>query len=177
MRYQGDTSLCNSIISAALGRRNEYHIRVGGKNHFCIELSLHAYLNNPAILYTLKNILIEQVLCAGDALYHIVSIKNGKVGQLQCRHTDGITDGNADLDITIGNNSLGIAYKCKVVLLAHTDQTDIGRVSHRESCGVTNSNRDIFVPDRLNAGIISTSVLAGAATKDDCCQHGEYYSD
>ena len=95
-----------------------------------------AYLDNSAILDTRLDVLVKEVLGAGDALDHVVGIEDGEVGQLQRCHADGALNGHFDLGISLGHSHIRIMDQGKMVFLAHIHQTNVGRVPNTESRGI-----------------------------------------
>ena len=99
MGHERDARLLDGIIATPFERRNENHIRIGSHHHLRIEVALHTDLHDAPVFHSLKDIFIEQVLRACQALHHVVGIENGEVRQLQRRHTNGVLDRNANLGI------------------------------------------------------------------------------
>ena len=125
MGDEGDTSLLDGIVTAAFRRRDEDDIRIGGKNQFCVEVTFHTDLHDLSVLDPLQDVLIKQILGAGDALHHIMGIECGKVRQLKGRHADGIINRYTHLYIIGGYRRVVGMYQSKTILFPDFHETDI----------------------------------------------------
>ena len=78
--YQRDADFLDGIIAAALGRRDENHVGIGSHDHLGVKLALHTNLDDAAVFHARLDVLVKEILGAGDALYHIMGIKDSEIG-------------------------------------------------------------------------------------------------
>ena len=173
MWYQQDARLTDGIIATALGGRYEDDVRIGSQHQLGIDIALHAYLDNGAILDALADVLVEQVLRTRNALHNVVGIKQGEVGQLQGRHHDGTLDGDHHLLVSFRYSGISLSHQGISVFLPDVYQTDAGRVADGETFGILYGDIGGGICIGMLITIVLTLRLLGTtATKQQDCDTG-----
>ena len=128
MRHQRNACFLDGIVTTSLRGRYKDHVRIGSQHHLRIEVALHTNLHDPSILHTIEDILIEEVLCAGNAFHYIMGIKDREVRQLQGCHTDGILNRYANLYIVRRHLHSILRHQGEMIVIAYIHQPYTGTI-------------------------------------------------
>ena len=71
---EGDAGLLDDVIASALEGRDEDDLGLSRQDELCVEIALHAYLDDASVFHARPHVLVEEVLRARDAANHIERI-------------------------------------------------------------------------------------------------------